>query len=402
MKLSDWFSFFKSAKTPTGVRTLKIMPFFPKWLRGDYTLNNSELIFSAVSRISNAFSAMPIQLYRGSTSVKSNLNDMVGFEPNANMTACQFFKTMEACRGTEGNCYALKIYDTNGVLSELRPLDPLRVKPVLEQSSNELWYKITPDNGSEYYIHNFYVIHIPFISSNGYSGINPVSVLFNTLTYGTAIQTFSSAQLEKGINAQVVLEAPANLGEQQKTDMINDFMTTYKETGGNILLLESGVTAKSLSLSPVDTKLFEVEKISRSRVAMVYKIPPHLLGDYSDTSFSSQEQQMLEFLMLTMLPIVTAYEQELNRKLLTREERRRGYHFVFDMNAIVRADASTRADVHQKAIRGGWETPNEARADYGRDKDPNGNKLLVSRDLTTLEYLIKNPDKKEGTPNEPI
>jgi HK97 family phage portal protein len=221
------------------------------------------------------------------------------------------------------------------------------------------------------------------------------------LQYNDEIQKFSMSQLEKGINAQVVLEAPANLGQQQKTDMINDFMATYKDTGGGILLLESGVQAKSLSLSPVDAKLFEVEKISRSRVAMVYNIPPHLLGDYSDISFSSQEQQMLEFLMLTMLPIVTAYEQELTRKLLTRGERKRGYHFVFDMNAILRADAATRADVHQKAIRGGWETPNEARADYGRDKDPNGNKLLVSRDLTTLEYLIKNPDKEKGGKNEP-
>lgn len=387
----------KAAHSPAGTRTLvRGSHFLPRWLRGDYTLQNSELIFSAVSRISNALSAMPVQLYRASTPVKNDLNDMVGFEPNSNMTSCQFFKTMEACRGTEGNSYALKVFAPDGTLAELRPLDPLRVKPILEETSNELWYKITPERGSEYYLHNFYVLHIPFISTNGYQGVNPVSVLFNTLKYNDEIQTFSMSQLDKGINAQVVLEAPANLGEHQKTQMINDFMTTYKETGGGILLLESGVQAKSLSLSPVDAKLFEVEKISRSRVAMVYNIPPHLLGDYSDISFSSQEQQMLEFLMLTMLPIVTAYEQELNRKLLTREERRRGYHFVFDMNAILRADAATRADVHQKAIRGGWETPNEARADYGRDKDPNGNKLLVSRDLTTLEYLIKNPDKEKG------
>ena len=34
----------------------------PRWLRGDYTLQNSELLFSAVSRISNALSSMPIQL----------------------------------------------------------------------------------------------------------------------------------------------------------------------------------------------------------------------------------------------------------------------------------------------------------------------------------------------------
>lgn len=384
----------------TGTRTLIRSSFLPRWLRGDYTLRNSELIFSAVSRISNALSAMPVQLYRSTTPVKNELNDMIGFEPNSNMTSCQFFKTMEACRGTEGNSYALKIFNPDGTLSELRPLDPLRVKAILEETSNELWYKITPERGEKYYLHNFYVIHVPFISTNGYTGVNPVSVLFNTLQYNDEIQKFSMSQLDKGINAQVVLEAPANLGQQQKEDMIEDFMTTYKNTGGGILLLESGVQAKSLSLSPVDAKLFEVEKISRSRVAMVYNIPPHLLGDYSDISFSSQEQQMLEFLMLTMLPIVTAYEQELTRKLLTREERKRGYHFVFDMNAILRADAATRADVHQKAIRGGWETPNEARADYGRDKDPNGNKLLVSRDLTTLEYLIKNPDKEKGGTND--
>lgn len=392
-----------AVQTPPGARKmLRASAFLPRWLRGDYTLRNSELIFSAVSRISNALSAMPVQLYRASTPVKNELNDMVGFEPNTNMTSCQFFKTMEACRGTEGNAYALKIFGAGGILTGLKPLDPLRVQPILEEGSQELWFKLTPERGAEYFIHNFYIIHVPFISTNGYAGVNPVSVLFNTLSYNDEIQTFSTSQLKKGINAQVVLEAPANLGQKQKEDMINDFMETYKETAGNILLLESGVTAKSLSLSPVDSKLFEVEKISRSRVAMVYNIPPHLLGDYSDTSFSSQEQQMLEFLMLTMLPIVTAYEQELNRKLLTREERRRGLHFVFDMNAILRADASTRADVHQKAIRGGWETPNEARADYGRDKDPNGNKLLVSRDLTTLEYLIKNPDKGKGGTNDTV
>lgn len=376
-------------------RTIRTTSFFPRFLRSDYTLQNSEIIFSAVTRRANALSSMPVQLYRGTAQVKNDArNDMVNIEPNPNMTACQFFKTMEACCCTEGNAYALKMYDPDGTLARLDILDPLRVEPVLEKESRELWYRIRPDEGPEYYIHGFYIIHIPFVSSNGIKGVNPVSVLLDTLRYNQEIQEFSVSQLQKGINAQIVAEAPANLGEAQREETIKTLMSTYKESGGNILLLESGVTAKALNLSPVDNKLFEVEKISRSKVAMVYNIPPHLLGDYSDTSFASQEQQMLEFLMLTMLPIVTAYEQELNRKLLTKEERRRGYHFEIDMNAILRADAGTRAEVHQKAIRGGWETPNEARADYGRDKDPNGNKLLVSRDLVPLDYLIKHPDKK--------
>lgn len=371
-------------------RTQLSNSWLPHWLRGDYTIKNSELLFSAVSRISNSLSAMPIQLYKGSSPVKSDLNDMVGFEPNPNMTSCQFFKTMEACRDTSGNAYAIKVYDPDGTLGRLDVLDPSRVTPIMDTESGELWYRITPEKGAQFYVHNFYVIHIPFISTNGYSGVNPVSVLYDTMQYSENIQAFSVKQLDQGVNAAIVLEAPANLGEQQKEEMINAFMKTYRETSGNILLLESGVSAKSLNLSPVDTKLFEVEKITRSKVAMVYNIPPHLLGDYSDTSFSSQEQQMLEFLMLTMLPIVTAYEQELNRKLLTKRQRRAGYHFEFDMDAILRADAATQAEVDYKAVRSAWKTPDEIRAARNLPPLPNGigKKALVSQDLATLDYTV--------------
>ena len=371
----------------------------PHWLRGDYTLRNSELLFAAVSRISNSLSAMPVQLYKGSTPLNNDLNDIVSFSPNPNMTSCQFFKTMEACRDTSGNAYALKILNGKGTLERIDVIDPARVRPVLEEKSHELWYKITPEKGTEFYVHNYYVIHVPFISTNGYSGVNPVSVLYDTLNYADNIQSFNVRMIEQGVNAAIVLEAPANLGETQKKEMVESFMSTYRETSGNILLLESGVTAKSMNLSPVDSKLFEVEKITRSKVAMVYNIPPHMLGDYSDTSYTSQEQQMLEFLMLTMLPIVTAYEQELNRKLLTRTQRKKGYHFKFDMDAILRADAATQAEVDYKAVRSAWKTPDEIRIARNMPPLPNGigKKAMISQDLATLEYTVNTkPDVLSG------
>ena len=97
---------------------------------------------------------------------------------------------------------------------------------------------------------------------------------------------------------------------------------------------------------------------------------------------------MLEFLMLTMLPIVTAYEAELNRKLLTKTQRKKGYHFKFDMDAILRADAATQAEVDYKAVRSAWKTPDEIRANRHLPALPNGigSKALVSQDLAPLEY----------------
>ena len=363
--------------------------------RGDYTLENSELIFSAVSRIANSLSAMPVTLYKGPRPYYNELSDMVGFAPNPSMTSCNFFKTLEACRSTSGNAYALKVFNAHGVLERLDVLDPVRVRPIMEAESQELWYRITPEFGKEYYIHNYYMIHVPFISTNGYIGVNPVSVLFDTLGYSDKIQTFQKDLLEQGVNAAIVLEAPANLGDTQKEAMIESFMKTYRETSGNILLLESGVKASALNLSPIDTKLLEVEKITRSKVAMVYNIPPHLLGDYSEGSFGSQEQQMLEFLTLTMLPIVTAYEQELNKKLLTYELRRKGFHFKFDMDSVLRADAATQAEVDYKGVRSGWELVDEIRARRGKPPLPGGvgSKALVSQDLATLDYTVNEKPK---------
>ena len=368
---------------------------FPHWLSGDYTMKNSELIFAAVSRISNSLSAMPVQLYKGAKPVYDELNDMVSFAPNSIMTSTQFFKTMEACRGTAGDCYALKVFAPGSAVPRLDVLDPTKVKPVIEQSSGELWWRIQPDTGKEMYVHDWYMVHIPFISTNGIGGISPVSVLFDTLKYSQSIQIFNAEQLEHGVNSAIVLEAPSNLGQDQKKAVVEDFMETYRETSGNILLLESGVQAKTLNLSPVDSKLFEVEKITRSKVAMVYNIPPHLLGDYSDTSFSSQEQQMLEFLMLTMLPIVTAYEQELNRKLLSFEQRKKGYHFKFNMDSILRADAATMAEVHYKAVRSGWLTVDEIRYERNMPALPGGigKHALVSQDLATLAYTVNEKAK---------
>lgn len=393
---------FRRKSAPRGATKAltKIKYILPEWLRGDYTLQNSELIFSAVSRISNTLSSMPVQLYKGTAPQSNALNDLVNASPNPNMTACQFFKTMEACRCTYGNAYALKSVNERMETERLDILDPSRVTPIMEQASNELWYQIQPSMGEAYYIHNYYVLHIPFVSTNGYSGINPVSVLHDTLSYSTAIKKFSVDQLDKGVNASIVLEAPANIGEDQKDKMISDMLDTYKNTGGDIVMLSDGVTARKLNLSPVDAKLFEVEKITRGKVAMVYNMPPHLLGDYSDTSYGSQEQEALEFHMLTMLPIVTAYEQEMNRKLLTQEQRKRKYCFRLNMDVALRADASTMAEVNQKSVRGGWLTINEIRAQKGLPRARDGDVSLVSKDLVPLSYVVAHPETTySGTSN---
>lgn len=385
-------------------RSMLIRQRLPSWTRADYTIHNSELLFAAVSRMANSISVMPWQLYNRSRPEYSDLNDLVSVAPNPNMTQHQFMKAMEVCRCATGNAYALKVLDASEQVTRLDLLDPSKIRPVMDEESRELWYNLQTDDGKQVFIHNYYILHVPFITSNGYAGINPVSVLFDTMRYSEDIQKFNRDQLKEGVSSAIVLEAPANLSQDQREKAVQDLMDTYRATSGSILLLESGVTAKTLNLSPIDSKLFEVEKITRSKTAMVYNIPPHLLGDYSSASYASQEQQMLEFMQLTLLSPVTAYEQEFNRKLLTKDQRRKGLHFSMDMEAILRADAITQANVDQMAIRSGWSTIDEVRIRKNRAPYPGkiGNVPLVSQDLATLEYTVKTkPQVLTGKKNGP-
>jgi len=374
---------------PVGAIFSRLRPFnfYGLFRRGDHTLQNSEIIFAATSRLSNTLSALPIKLYKGLEPVQSELADLISTAPNPNMTSCNFFKTMEALRDTTGNAYALKVLRPDYTVERLNILDPAKITPLIDEVTGDLWYRVNTEKGDTYW-HNWHIIHVQFVSTNGYVGINPVSVLFDTLDYARQIDRFSVEQIQKGINATVCLEAPANLGDTQKKKMVDTFTAAYRETGGNVLLLESGVTAKALNLSPVDTKLFEVEKIKRSKVALVYNLPPHLLGDYSNSPFSNVEQQTMEFMLMTMLPIATMYEQELNRKLLSSEERREGYAFKFTLDNNLRVDASTRAEVNFKGVRSGWKLINEARQENGYAPVADGDKPLLSRDLIPLDVIV--------------
>ena len=242
------------------------------------------------------------------------------------------------------------------------------------------------------------------MSANGEKGIRPIDVLRKSLDYDTQVKELSLDQLD-GVNHGIMLTVPnSGLSQEQKDELVDRFLETYEKSGRSVVVLEGGLTATSFSSSPVDSQLLDVERITRNRVATVYNLPPHMLGDYSDTSFSTAEQQMQEFLQLTIIPIVQQWEDEYNRKLLTPQDYAEGYRIRFDTDALTRADALATAQTNQMAIRGGWRKPNEVRQSEYRPPDPYGDKLMGSRDILPLQIMVEKPELLLGgvaTPGDP-
>lgn len=360
--------------------------------RADVTLQGHEAIYAAVTRIANTVASIPVHVYKGRERQDTYpLEKLLNLSPNPSMSAYIFKQTMEAFRNTEGMAYALIIRDGLGEITRLDVLDPTRVRPLIERDSREIWYDITLE-GKMYPIPGYMVLALKHMSANGISGIRPLDVLRGSLDYDAEVKEISLNQLD-GINHGVMLEVPGQaLDETRKAQIVADFLDAYESSGQRVLVLEGGIKATTFNQSPVDAQLMDVERITRNRVATVYNLPPHMLGDYSDTSFSTAEQQMQEFLQLTIIPIVQQWEDELNRKLLSDADYKAGYRFRFDTDSLIRADMVAMANKYQMAIRGGWMRMNEVREREGLPPDPNGDELMCARDVIPLRIMVEHPE----------
>lgn len=360
--------------------------------RADVTLQGHEAIYAAVTRIANTVASIPVHVYKGRERQDTHsLEKLLNLSPNPSMSAYIFKQTMEAFRNTEGMAYALIIRNGLGEITRLDVLDPTRVRPLIERDSREIWYDITLE-GKTYPIPGYIVLALKHMSANGISGIRPLDVLRGSLDYDAEVKEISLNQLD-GINHGVMLEVPGQaLDETRKAQIVADFLDAYESSGQRVLVLEGGIKATTFNQSPVDAQLMDVERITRNRVATVYNLPPHMLGDYSDTSFSTAEQQMQEFLQLTIIPIVQQWEDELNRKLLSDADYKVGYRFRFDTDSLIRADMVAMANKYQMAIRGGWMRMNEVREREGLPPDPNGDELMCARDIIPLRIMAEHPE----------
>lgn len=357
--------------------------------RAQMEMATSDVITGAINRISKAFALMPIVLMHGWERVVDDPRaQLVGVRANARQSAYAFKLAMEIGRNTLGRAYAVKRYDDAFRLAAIEPVDASRVTPLIDDVTREVWYAIRRDDGEVEYLPRFFVMPLLFSSTDGITSVDPVSLLRGSIQYNEDVKTFNLENL-KNINKAIVLEYPSTLAGEHRANSVKETLNLYKQSGGKVLVLESGVKLSNVTTSPFDAGTRSVDQITRSRVAMVYGMPAALLGDSGAQGKASAEEQNLEFLTTTMLPRVEEWKQELDWWLLTPQERADGWRFDIEDDAYLKANAQARANLMQTRIRNGQMTPNEARARIGFAPKDGGDTLLVSKDLAPVNLVAK-------------
>lgn len=354
-------------------------------------LATNETIFSVITRLANTLSSLPIKLYRNYDPEMNQAADIVINNPNPNMTSFECFNKIEVSRNETGNGYAVIQRDIRMQPEHLLPIDSSYVTPFINTDDGELWYQVTGNDGT-YYFHNMNMFHVKHITgASRWSGINPLNVLRNTLDYDKAVQEFSLSEMQK--KDSFTLKYDANVDEEKRKRIIDDFRRFYQENGG-ILFQEPGVEVKDIQKKYFASDTISSEKITRSRVANVFNVPVSFLNDGEGQGFSSNEQMMIQFVQMNLTPTVRQYEQEMNRKLLTPAERKAGFYFKFNLGGLLRGDTAARTQFYQAMIRSGGMSQDEVRMyEDLPPKGGNASKLWVSGDLYPIDM---DPVQRKG------
>lgn len=306
------------------------------------------------------------------------LHKLINQEPNPEQTAIAFRSMMIEWQVNRGTCFAeiqREVYSRQPVA--FWPIHPTRCKPFRSESDNSLWWHVRNDDGTQTDIPDMDMLRIPYIvmSKDGLRGIGVADRATAAIQLGQTLDRVENDASMSGV-PRIAVEAPHLMNQPEQDAFRRMWRELYTQGGDGVALLVGGMTAKPLSWSAVDSAHVPRREFSIEDIARWYDVPPTLLRRAVKESAGNIEQLGLEF-QIYSLKYLELWEQELDRKLLTEQERDAGQSWELDFKSLLRADHAGRSAMASALFPIGGLNSNEIRANEGLNPYPEGNQYFV-------------------------
>lgn len=326
----------------------------------------STAVFACVRVLSETLASLPLITYRRLPRGKIRATDFYTYSllhdvPNPEMTSFTFRETMTSHVALWGNAYAEMQLDGSGRVAALWPLSPSATR--LQRDANgDLFYVTYVPGAGQIGIPAYRIFHLKGLGMNGLVGLSPIGLARQAVGLALATEEFGARVFGNGSMPGVVLKYPGNLTDEQYDDAQNTWQAAH---GGltnahRVAILEGGIEAEKIGIPNDDAQFLETRKFQVREIARLFRVPPHLVSDLEQATFSNIEQQSLEFVIYTMMPWFTRWEQEISRSILLESERA-AYFAEFLIDSLLRGDTLSRYQAYNSAINTGWMTRNEVR-----------------------------------------
>lgn len=310
-------------------------------------------------------------------------------EPNPDMGAQQFYESMTHwCLGW-GNGYAEIVLNSSGEAVSLWPIHPSRVT-VRRDESDMLFYEVR--NASTHQAIDFpawRIFHIKGMG-NGYVGFSVFRAAAETLGLAAAVEKFGAAFFANGVTPSGVFKHPEILGDEEHERLKISYRARFggAEKKFTPLILEEGMSWEPMGVPPNEAQFLETRQFQTVEICRWFRMPPHKVQDLTRSTFSNIESQTIEYNVDTLMPWALRWETEIQRKLIGPIWGRT--HLAeFNMNSLMRANSTSRANFYNTMQSNGNMTINEVRGlENLNDIGPAGDQHFVPLNMTTAERMM--------------
>jgi HK97 family phage portal protein len=333
-------------------------------------------VFAATRILSEALAMLPTKVFEGDEdsddnrpATKHELYPRLRYEPNPEMTAATWKETGQGHLCLWGNHYSRIVFSNGGKPKYLLPLSP-DTKP--ERFAGQLLYTV-PATGDRFAPEE--IVHVPGLGYNGIQGLSPIGLARETIAAGKAAELFGAAYWGNGTHVGGTLEFSGTLDAAQRAAARQTLAEMHTGVGNahRSMILDRGGKYTPRSINANEAQFIETKVFSVRDIARLYRIPPHMLGDIEKASYNSIEQMSLEFLVYSLTPWLTKWEQELTRKLFGVGS---GFFVRFDTRGLQRADHTAKQAYYASGRQWGYLSANDIRRKEGDGPIANGDIYL--------------------------
>jgi HK97 family phage portal protein len=349
-----------------------------------------DAVWSCVRLISETIATLPLSMYERTATGKRTaslhpLHYIIHDQPNVDSTAAVFWEAMVASMllRDAGRAERLFVGDQLVGLAFLSP-DKLSIT---RDAQGRRVYHYPRANGTMREIAPARIWTIPGFTLDGINGVSVIA--YGAKVFGSAISAEKSAAstFRRGLLPTIYYKAASFLTEKQRGEFKKNLAGTIER--GEAPLLEGGMDAGSIGISPADAQLLQSRAYSTEAICRWFRVPPWMVGhtEKSTSWGTGIEQQMIGFLTFTLSPWLRRIEQAISKDLLRDGERAR-YYPKFAVEGLLRADSAGRAAFYGAMVNNGILTRDEVRE--LEDREPMGGNaavLTVQSAMTTLDAV---------------
>jgi HK97 family phage portal protein len=318
------------------------------------------VVYAAVRLIADTVATLPIDVYFRQDGERLPFRPKPAWvdfpEADPTIGRSDFYQTIIMSVLLAGNSYTRVLRAPDGTPIALRNLDPHKVEPRMNaQGFTEFVF----DNRTV--IAGEDIIHITDIRRPGaIKGESRVDQLKDVLGISRALDEWSARYFGQGTVSSGIIAYPGDMTEEQATRLKEQFEKNSRgmRNAHRPNILTGGAKYERISDDASQAQLTEAKTFAVEEVARIFKIQPSMLGSQVPgvRAYASQEQDAIQFVTLTLRPLVFKIEEAFGRLLRPLSA---AAFLRFNLEGLLRGDIQARYAAYSQGVQAGFLSIND-------------------------------------------